>query len=348
MSEASVVHVVRSDGFAGVERYIAETATELAARGWRVRVIGGDGSAMRSYLGDAVEHRPARTTPQVFRALRAMGPSDVVHAHMTAAELPAALLKRRLGARLVVTRHFAARRGASPAGRLAARMIERRMDLQLAISRFVADATSSPCVVLHSGVRSSSEAVPRERVVLVMQRLEREKDTSTALRAWAASGVAAHGWQLVLHGRGVEQDALRALTSTLGIADSVTFAGFTDDARGALRRAELLLATATAEPFGLAVVEAMAEGTPVIATRSGAHPETLGDDGAYFAPGDVAGCAAQLVRLTESADERRTLGDRLRARQRASFSIAGHVDRLEVLYREQLDGSVESNRVHDR
>lgn len=347
MKQPSVVQVVRSDSFAGVERYIAETATELAERGWQVRVIGGDSAAMRAHLGKGVDHRPARTVPQVFRALRTSGRTDVVHAHMTAAELPAALLKRRLGARLVVTRHFAAPRGASTVGRLAARVIERRVDLQLAISQFVADAASSPCVVLHNGVRDSSDSAAREHVVVMLQRLEREKDTATALRAWAASGVAAHGWQLVLHGRGSEQDALRALASELGIEDTVTFAGFTDDARDALRRAELMVATATAEPFGLAVVEAMAEGTPVLATKSGAHPETLGDDGAYFAPGDVAGCAAQLVRLTESAAERRTLGDRLRERQRSMFSITAHVDRLEAMYRGLLSG-VGGEPIRDR
>ena len=55
----------------------------------------------------------------------------------------------------VVTRHFATPRGGSFAGRLAARFIEPRIDLQIAVSKFVADATSSPCVVLHNGVQSS-------------------------------------------------------------------------------------------------------------------------------------------------------------------------------------------------
>ena len=332
----SVVHVVRSDGFAGVERYIVDTAVELAARGWRVSVIGGRPSVMPAELGAGINYRPARTTWQVLRALRGLGANDVVHAHMTAAELPAALLKRRLGARLIVTRHFATPRGRSTPGRIAAGVIERRMDLQLAISAFVADATPSPCVVVHNGVRESDQDARRERVVVMLQRLEPEKDTATALRAWAASGLAAQDWRLVVCGTGSAKDALRALAADLGIEDTVTFAGFVDDPRAALRNAEIMLATATAEPFGLAVVEAMAEGTPVVATRAGAHPETLGDDGVYFAPGDGDGCAAQLVRLAKSDGERRAIGDRLRDRQRAMFSIAAHVDQLETLYREQL------------
>jgi glycosyltransferase involved in cell wall biosynthesis len=334
----SVVHVVRSDGFAGVERYIVDAATELAARGWRVGVIGGRPGVMRAELGADIDYEPARTAWQVYRALRAMGSADIVHAHMTAAELPAALLKRRAGARLIVTRHFATPRGRSAAGRLAAAVIERRMDMQLAISQFVADATSSPCIVLHNGARVSEQVAQRDRVVVTLQRLEPEKDTGTALRAWAASGLAARDWRLVVHGTGSAEPELRALATELGIEDTVTFAGFVDDPRTALRGAEVMLATARAEPFGLAVVEAMAEGTPVIATRAGAHPETLGQDGAYFAPGDVEGCAAQLVRLAESEVQRRALGDRLRERQRTMFSIAAHVDNLEALYREQARG----------
>jgi glycosyltransferase involved in cell wall biosynthesis len=339
-----VVHVVRSDAFAGVERYIAETASELAARGWQVSVIGG-AAALREHLDAAVDHRPARTTAQVYRALRSIGRCDLVHAHMTAAELPAALLKRRLGARLVVTRHFATRRGRSAAGRLATRVIEGRIDLQLAISRFVADSTRTPSVVLYNGVPDSDRTEPRTPVVVMLQRLEREKDTGTALRAWAASGLGATGWRLVLHGTGAEQEALRALTTSLGIDDSVAFAGFTDDARATLRRAQLMLATATAEPFGLAVVEAMAEGTPVIATRAGAHPETLGADGVFFAAGDGDGCAAQLVRLAAAPDERRTVGERLRQRQRDLFSIGAHVDRLVNLYHAQLAGAADPERL---
>jgi glycosyltransferase involved in cell wall biosynthesis len=348
MTRPTVVHVVRSDAFAGVERYIAETANELARRGWAVSVIGGDAVSMRRHLADAVGHRPATTTHEVHRALRELGRRDIVHAHMTAAELPAARLKRRLHARLVVTRHFATPRGGSVAGRLAGRFIEPRIDLQIAISTFVAEATSSPCVVVHSGVQSSDARVRRGKIVVMMQRLEPEKDTSTALRAWAASGLASEGWRLMIYGRGSEQAALQSVTRARSIEDSVTFAGFTPDARGALRGAEIMLASAIAEPFGLAVVEAMAEGTPVVATEAGAHPETLGADAAYFPPGDVETCAVQLQRLARSPEQRRAIGDRSQQRQRRLFSIESHVDRLERLYQDQLSGRGQSKVKHGR
>ena len=336
MTRATVVHAVRSTAFAGVERYIVESANVLAARGWGVSVIGGHPAAMRAHLARTIEYRPAATTREVHRALRALGRRDIVHAHMTAAELPAARLKRKMHARLVVTRHFATPRGGTARGRFAARVIEPRIDLQIAISSFVAEATAGPCIVVHNGVMSSALSVPRAKIVVVMQRLEPEKDTATALRAWAASGLPLEGWRLVVYGTGSEEEALRGIVRARSIGDSVTFAGFTPDARAVLRSAEIMLATATAEPFGLAVVEAMAEGTPVVATHAGAHPETLGNEAAYFAPGDVEACAAQLTRLAHTPAARRALSDRARARQRQWFSIDAHVDRLERLYAEQL------------
>ena len=333
MTAGRVVHVVRSDAFAGVERYITDTATELSARGWDVAVIGGDPAKMRSHLPAAVEYRPAVTMPAVARQLLALRPFSVVHAHMTAAELPAAVLKARLGGRLIVSRHFAAPRGHTALGRLSRPLVARAVDVQVAISRFVADRIDGPSVVVHNGVVAAAErAVTRSKTVLVLQRLEPEKDTATALRAWALSGLAASGWRLLVHGHGSQADLLRRLADELGVTGSVDFGGFTDDPRSALRGGAILLATAPAEPFGLAVVEAMAEATPVLAAKGGAHEETLGPQGVYFTPGDAAGCADELRALAVDEDRRARLGEALQVRQRAEFSIGRQVDQLEQIY----------------
>jgi glycosyltransferase involved in cell wall biosynthesis len=333
VSRGRIVHVVRSDSFAGVERHIADTAAELDARGWEVIVIGGDSKRMRAELPSRVQHRTAVTVTDVAAALWRVGRCDVVHAHMTAAELPAAVLKRRLAGRLVVTRHFAARRGRSLAGRLADTVITRRIDTQIAISQFVADAVGTPSIVVRNGVRASEQAsAERSPTVLIMQRLEDEKDTATALRAWASSGLDAQGWRLVCYGRGSQEPELRRLSGELRLEGSVDFRGFTDHPRRELARAGILLATAPAEPFGLAVVEAMAEGTAVVAAHGGAHRETLGTEGFFFPPGDSNVCAKQLQVLAASSELRRTIGAKLRARHNARFTIERQVDALVDCY----------------
>lgn len=336
MSGLSVVHVVRSDSFAGVERYVSDTATELAARGWRVTVIGGDPARMRRELPAEVEHVAATTVVEVFRRLWAADPANVLHAHMTAAELPAALLKRRTGSRLVTTRHFAAPRGSTLLGRATRPLIARRVDVQIAISDYVAGRVDGTSAVIHNGVRTAEGASGRSREVLVVQRLEAEKDTSTALRAWAGSKLGERGWRLTIFGRGSELATLQQAARQLGVLHTVRFAGFTDDPSKAMAGASIFLATAPGEHFGLAVVEAMAHGLPVVAARGGAHEETLGDLGRFFGPGDAAECADWLAMLADSAPERERLGNALQRRQREEFSITAHVDKLERVYAGEL------------
>lgn len=331
-----ITHVVRSDAFAGVERYICDTVTELAARGWDVSVVGGDPSAMRGALPAQIRVEPADTTARVSRALRSLGHVDLVHAHMTAAELGVAPLKGRAFDALVSTRHFTGSRGTSLGGRATAGYISRRLDRQIAISQYVADHIETPSTVLHHGVpRSVRTPTERSRTVVLLQRLQPEKDTATAVRAWAHSELASEGWQMRVYGTGAEQSQLRALASDLGVAESVTFHGFTSDPRGVLASAGLLLATAPAEPFGLSVVEAMAERTPVIAADGGAHRETLGPDAVYFTPGNAAE-AGSLLRAWAKSPNRLPYGQLLQERHGELFTIQAHVDRLENLYREVL------------
>lgn len=333
MADRRVVHVIRSDGFAGVERYVCDTATELSRRGWDVTVVGGDPALMRTALPAEVGFLPAHTTAEVSRAILAAGPTPLLHTHMTAAEAAALPLKRIRFDRWITTRHFASERGSSGLGRAARPLIRARVDVQIAISQFVADSVDGPSVVIHNGVPASTQPHrDRERSVVMMQRLEAEKDTATGLRAWASSGLAADGWKLRVFGRGSERERLQRLAVELGANDSVTFEGFADDPRRALSEAGIVLATAPAEPFGLSVIEAMAEGAPVVAADGGAHRETLGDAASLFAPGDVSGAAAALIRLASSETARERVSDALRERHGVAFTIERHVDRLEALY----------------
>jgi glycosyltransferase involved in cell wall biosynthesis/GT2 family glycosyltransferase len=325
----TIVHVVRSDSFAGVERSIVEVASEQHRRGWRVVVVGGDPAVMRQELPPGVLTLPGATLLRAYRSLRRLGRVDVVHAHMTAAEAVAALAKHSTGGRLVATRHFAAPRGSSALARPFRRGLARRIDHEFAISGYVAEVIEAPSTVVPHGVRSSDMSRPREHTVVVLQRFEPEKQTDVAVRAWALSGLGEHGWRLVVHGKGSQRETLHRLAAELGCATSVSFPGFADHPREALTRASVLLATTPIEGFGLTVAEAMAEGTPVVAADGGAHREVLGPDGRFFAPGDAPGAAAELRRLVALSDaERSELGARLRERQRALFTVESEVDAL--------------------
>ena len=333
----SVVQVVRSDAFAGVERYMCQVANGLAARGHQLTVIGGDAGRMRSELSDQIEHREATTVLQTARALAAQRHADVVHVHMTAAEGAAWLARPFQRAPIVATRHFPAERGRGRVAQSLARLAARPIARDIAISRFVADGVSGPTVLLRNAVPDQAQADLELPTVLMLQRLTEEKSPELGIRIWADSGLGAAGWRLVVAGTGDRRRAMTELTDTLGLADSVEFVGQRSDTDRLLSQSSVVLATAPEEPFGLSVVEAMAHGVPVVAAEGGGHVETMGRDGMLFPPGDARAASRALVRLAADRDLRRRVGERLRERQRRMFSLRQHLDGLERLYGEVIE-----------
>ncbi len=171
--------------------------------------------------------------------------------------------------------------------------------------------------VVYSGIASDDfpvvDAVPdrpwRWRLLHV-GRIDPRKGIETAVRALALLPPEA---TLEILGRGEEAHAqrLRDVAAELGVADRVHF-GVVDRSQLRARYAEadvVLFPTEWEEPFGLVPVEAMASGTPVVATGTGGSGEFLVDGGncLLFPPGDHTALAAAVTRLATDAELRRAL-----------------------------------------
>ncbi|MGE9781593.1 glycosyltransferase [Janibacter sp. G368] len=341
-----IVHAIRSDGFAGVETHVARLAAAQRDHGHQVAVIGGDPTLMARALDrQDIPLLSARTTFEVLRHLRrlipAVGPT-IIHTHMTAAET-AALLRGPLGrdVPIVTTRHFAAKRGTTVAGRVATYAISRRVAAQIAVSEYISAVVDGDSTVILPGVPDRPTALPpsrRDRVVLVAQRLEAEKATEVALSAFAHSGLASRGWRLRIAGEGSLRDELSAMAARLGIQSSVELLGRRNDVEALMARSGIFLATATSEPMGLSVVEAMSSGLPVVASAAGGHLESVGgaDGAALFAPGDARAAGKLLAQLADNPELRDAYGRALRARQRERFSVTAQVRATDEVYRHAL------------
>ena len=326
----SVVHVITTAKFAGAERYVSEAARETAARGWKTAVVGGDPMRMPQLLGAAVCWRPGATPARAVRSLAVLGRQDVCHAHMTLAEAAALAARAFHRAPVISTRHFGAPRGSTRPGRLAARWIGPRLAREIAVSDFVARRLERPPdAVIRNGVAPMPLLWrPENRVVLVLQRLEREKDTRTALRAWHLSGLVKEGWRLRIVGDGDERGSLERVAADEHI-EGVCFAGLTNDVESELAGAGILLSPGAVDGFGLAVVEAMAAGVPVVASAAGGHLETVGElpKARVFPPGDLT-AAAEALRSLRADDLRNELSISGRTLAGRLFTITAHVDAL--------------------
>lgn len=336
-----VIHVVHSNAFAGVERHVAQLASAQAARGDDVVVIGGDQTLMRGAAAPDVVLRPATTVWQTLRAVRlaAREAPDVVHAHMTVAEAASVVGLVGTGVPVVATRHFGRIRGRNQLTRLLTMRLARGIAAQISISKYVAGRVEGKSVVVHPGVPVQPDAQPaaeRDRVILVVQRLEAEKGTDQALRIFARSGLAHSGWRLAVAGTGAQRYTLGQLARDLGIDGQTSFLGHRSDIADLMRRSDVLIAPCQVEGLGLAVVEAMAAGLPVVAAAAGGHLETLaGVTGAvlYNPTSGVEDAAIRLKALALDEHLRDDLASELQRAQREHFTLARQAELTDAVYR---------------
>ena len=119
--------------------------------------------------------------------------------------------------------------------------------------------------------------------------------------------------QLLVRGDGPERSALEREAVRLGVSDRVRFlgAGTRDDVLTLFRGADAVLVTSAWENLPHTVLEALAVGTPVVATAVGGVPEVVVDgvNGLLVPPHDVAAIAAAVERVVSEADLRRSLAD---------------------------------------
>lgn len=337
----SVTHVTVSDRFAGVEAHVRSLACAQADAGLEVDVVGGDPERMRPGLAaHGVRFTPARTTWDAARAVRRAG-SELVHSHLTAADLAAYLGTRLSRTPVVATRHTPQRRGSTATRRIALRhTVSRGVAAETAVSRYAAAFVDGPCTVIHAGVAPQRlvPATQREPVLLVAQRMEPEKATDVAVELAACSGLLDAGWRLRIAGDGSLRSRLEAQVATLGIDDRTEFLGRVPDAGDLMRSAGILLAPCPAEAYGLSVVEAMASGLPVVAAAAGGHLETVGSVAPrlLFPPGDVVAGARVLAELASGDDLRDRLGRSLHEAQQDRFTVDRQVERTTRVYRSVL------------
>ena len=140
--------------------------------------------------------------------------------------------------------------------------------------------------------------------------------------------------RLILIGDGPEREGIERRAEVLGIWDDVVFMGDQEYIAGILPEADVFLLPSEHESFGLAALEAMACGVPVVGSHAGGLPEVIvnGETG-YLCDAHDTGCMAELV-LTLLSDEnqRKEMGAKARARAIEKFDRTRIVDQYVAAY----------------
>jgi glycosyltransferase involved in cell wall biosynthesis len=150
--------------------------------------------------------------------------------------------------------------------------------------------------------------------------------------------------RFLLAGDGPLRESLEARARELGLGDRFLWAGFRRDVPALLAASDLFVLPSLADAYPTVLLEAMAAGLPVVATRTCGIPEIVEDPatGRLVPPGDAAALAAAVCALLGAPGEREgrleALGRAARERARERFSTGVWVDRLEEVYRGALGG----------
>jgi len=144
--------------------------------------------------------------------------------------------------------------------------------------------------------------------------------------------------QLVLVGDGPDRPRALALAAEMGLRDHVLFLGRHAAVEELLSCADLFLLPSESESFGLAALEAMASGAPVVASNAGGLPEVIaeGETGYMLPVGDIEGMAAAGVRILCDDGLRKRMSAAGRAVAEGRFSIGTVVPMYEALYEQVL------------
>ncbi len=273
----------------------------------------------------------ARPLGSALRRLRAEFPFDVVHAHNA---VPAGEAVRRTGLDLplVVSVHggdvfHTARRSAL--GAAAVRATFAHADLVLANSAGIAhdardlQAREVRVVRLGTDMPAALARRPGHPTLVTVAHLVPRKRHADVLRAMWALRERLPDLQYVVVGDGPERAPLQRLAAELGLTDRVTLTGQLDhpEAVARARTAHLFVMPSVDEAFGVAYVEAMAAGVPVIGCLGEPGPQEIaaaGDGIVLVPPGDIEALAAAIA--SELADPRELAVRGTRARE----TVAAH------------------------
>jgi glycosyltransferase involved in cell wall biosynthesis len=176
----------------------------------------------------------------------------------------------------------------------------------------------------------------RGPVVGFVGRLIPRKGPMDLVRAAPAIRAARPDVRVVVVGDDPYEDEDPAYAATVRAARGIDHVGRVDAAASILHHLDVLVLPSRQEPFGTVVAEAMAAGTPVVATNVDGLPELVTDGvtGALVEPGDTAALAVAVLRVL---DERHAMG--VAARQMAQrFGADAYADRVEDLLLEILPG----------
>jgi len=354
-----VAHVVLTLDHGGLEYLAIQMSEHLQRRGIRSPIVvltegALIGEARRRGIETFVMHKRRGFDVRLIFALRRLlrdQAVDVLHTHNFAPLIYGSLAARLCGAGTVNTRHGRAALRTHPliwalTDRVVAVSEDARRELvrhnrirpdKVRVVINAIDLTRYAPASAPSRERRRELGLPPDELVCgIVGRLSPEKDHRTLLTAMGALGRSGSSSHLVIVGGGPLEGELKALVQSLGLEERVHFLGFRSDVAELLPLFDLFVLSSREEGISLTLIEAMAAGLPIVATRVGGNPEVVvdGETGLLVEAGQPEALAAALGSLLGDPDTRMRMGRRGREVALRRFDIERLIDEYQAIYTE--------------
>jgi glycosyltransferase involved in cell wall biosynthesis len=283
---------------------------------------------------------------------------DVLHAHLFGSNVWASVLGRIARVPVVIAHeHMWAYNGGGLRPLIDRELIARLADTFVAVSqqgrrsmieveripaeRVVVVTNGIPEMAAGDGARIRDELgiPPQAPLVGSVGHLRAEKAYEVLIEAAGELLPERPQLRVLIAGEGPERDSLERLSATLELGAAVTLAGARDDIPDLLAALDVAVCCSDFEGGPLSVMEYMAAGLPVVATRVGGLPELVRDDetGVLVPARDPRALALALAELLDDPARRRELGAAGRELVRSDYGIDAWVASLESLYLSLLE-----------
>ncbi len=371
-----VVHIIKVIRIAGAEQHLITLLGGLRSQHIDARMIllVEPNNPMENYIaalnaqGVPVQpmvirhHADVTLVPRLRQALEALSP-DIVHTHLIHADLYGTLAAKWIGVPVISSRHnddaFRYRMPVRLVNRMLWRMTTAGIAISDALKEFsikVEGASPKQMHRIHYGMDTSVKPLDRTdakkkltaelklpaevQFIGIVCRLIEQKGVGYGLEAFiqlADSFLMPH---LLVVGEGLLRPELEARSKQAGLSNRVHFLGWRSDAAALMAGLDILLVPSLWEGFGLVLLEAMAQQTPIIASRVSAIPEVVNDreTGLLVEPRDVSELKEALSELLKDAALRQHMGLMGRDRLETSFSATRMVNETIEVYHTVTDG----------
>lgn len=362
LTRIRVCHCIENLYACGAQQVVHHVVTNLDHRRFDPIVYSFHDGPLRELIETAgvpvriIQRRLPKLDPGLVRHVRAalrQDEIDILHMHLFGADLHGTLAAAYSSIRKVVTLHSPYEDNAWQ--RLGYAGIFRAADVVVAVSQHARDCMTRrygrlrrKAIVIPNGVDLARFAVGRTKdairrtlglpigapLVGTIGRLNRQKGHETLLRAFAQMKARVPDAQLVLVGEGELHDHLQRIAARLGVTGVVRFLGSRSDVPELLAALDVFVLSSLWEGLPLVLLEAMAAGTPIVATNVGGVREVLNDgtEAMVVRAGDADSLAHAMGRLVTDPVTAMRLCKNALARVRDDFNVQKMVREHETLY----------------